>query len=383
MTYADQKTNAPPNIIEWNTRFAFDLYKSQIKDGENTFLSPFSISTAFASLYAGSRGNTAQQFADVFNFPLDQTKLHEAFRGLLSQVNTGLSKGDAVLRSANGLWIQTDYDYRPDFISVTKNSYRTTVEQVDFRGQSTQVLNQINSWVARQTNNKIKKLLNPKSIDALTRLVLANAIYFKGQWVNQFDAKATALADFWITEERSVEVPMMRQRGQFGYAESELAHILVLPYTGEKVSFVVLLPKRRQDLATLEQSLDVESLRKWLQGVRTMDVLVHMPRFRITTKVDLVSALASLGMTDPFSDKADFSGIDGTRNLYISNASHQALLEVDEKGSEAAAATGISIGVRSLKLIPEVRLDRPFLFLLREKTSNTILFLGRLIDTLA
>lgn len=382
MAYANQKANASQNIVDRNTRFAFDLYKSQKKDGENTIFSPFSISTAFALIYAGAHGNTAQQFADIFSFPLDKTKLHDAFRELLSQVDTDTGTGETVLRAANGLWIQTDYDFRQDFISVATKSYRTTIEQVDFRSQSTQVLNQINTWVARQTNNKITKLLNPESIDALTRLVLANAIYFKGQWKNQFDAKATTPADFWVTEEESVEVPMMRHRGQFGYVENGLVHILVMPYTGKKVSFVVLLPKRRQDLAKLEQSLDVENLKKWLQDVRTVDVLIHMPRFRITTKIDLVSVLGSMGITEPFGDKADFSGINGTRDLYISSASHQALLEVDEKGSEAAAATGITIGVRSLKPIPEVRLDRPFLFLIRENASNTILFMGRLIDPL-
>jgi serpin B len=383
MTYADQKADALQNIVERNTHFAFDLYKSQKKDGENTLFSPFSISTAFAALYAGTRGNTAQQFADALSFPQDQTRLHDTFLGLLSKVDTGTSKGDAVLRTANGLWIQSDQDLRTDFVSVAMNYYQTSVKKVDFRSQPTQVLNQINTWVAQQTNNKITQLLPPGSVEALTKLVLANAVYFKSQWANQFDVKATALADFWVTEKKSVQVQMMRQRGQFGYAENELAHILVLPYKGEKVSFVVLFPKSRQDLAALEQSLDVQSLKKWLQDVRTVDVLVHMPRFRITTKIDLVSALASLGMTDPFSDKADFSGINGTKDLYISSASHQALLEVDEKGSEAAAATGISIGVRSLKPIPEVRLDRPFLFLIRENASNTILFLGRLIHPLS
>ncbi|HHY45947.1 MAG TPA: serpin family protein [Firmicutes bacterium] len=371
------------SVVAGNNAFAFDLYRQLAKDKGNLFFSPYSISSALAMTYAGARGETARQMADVLHFSLAPEKLHPAFLDL-----TGMFNADGKsyqLSVANALWGQVGYEFLPEFLDITKKYYGAGFKEVDYidDGNREQARQTINKWVEAKTNDKIKDLIQPNDLSTLTRLVLTNAIYFKGKWEIQFKPEATKPMPFHISAKEKVDVPMMHQVAKFNYAENDQAQILEMPYTGGELSMVVLLPKPEYELAKLEGMLRPEVIRSWLSQLSREKVEVFLPRFKLEKRFLLNEQLQGLGMIDAFDENAaDFSGMTRGRDLYISRVIHKAFVEVNEEGTEAAAATAVVMSGKSIVLDepPVFCADRPFVFLIRDLRSGSILFMGRLAD---
>jgi serpin B len=363
--------------------FAFDLYRQlRASSSGNLFCSPTSISTALAMTYAGAAGDTAREMNAVLHFDeLPAEQVHAAFASLMALFDTP-EESKYQLRIANRLWGQQNYGFLPQFLTVTGRDYGAELAQVDFVGQTERTRQTINEWVERQTNDRIRDLLPSGSLSNLTRLVLTNAIYFKGQWEHAFAAEATRDAPFHASASRTVDVPLMYQEERFLYGKTDDLQILEMAYVGDHLSMLILLPRELDGLPALEQSLTAEHVAQLTSRMRKQKVNVHLPRFRLTEKLMLKSVLSALGMPSAFEpDRADFSAMNGNRDLFVSEAIHQAFVDVNEEGTEAAAATGVIVGITSVPLEPEVfRADRPFVFLIRDNRSGGILFLGRLVD---
>ncbi len=401
-SYAGKATDAnlPPEaklVAQGNNYFALQLYQKLPGGKDNLFFSPYSISTALAMTYAGARGQTQEQMARVLCFPTSADALQElgaagqpmspeqfaqAFSRIIKDLNARGGQKKYELRVANALWGQKSYEFLPAYVQLVEKQYEGKLQTVDFVAATEQARQTINAWVEKQTNDKIKDLISPGMLDALTRLVLTNAIYFKGNWARQFEKKETQDAPFTLLDGSTVQVPMMNQQGEFGYAQMDSLQALEMPYVGEELSMVILLPKEPAGIGALEKSLTAENLAKWLDALRKREVIVAMPKFKMTSKFGLNDMLRSMGMTDAFSDAADFTGMTSRRDLFISAVIHQAFVEVNEEGTEAAAATGVTMRVLSVGpgQTPIFRADHPFLFLIRDKASGSILFLGRTMD---
>ena len=369
------------SIVAGNNSFAFDLYRQLARDKGNLFFSPYSISSALAMTYAGARGETAKQMADVLHFSLAPERLHPAFSDLTGMFNAGGKSYQ--LSVANALWGQVGYAFLPEFLDITKKYYDAGFKEVDYVKAREQARQTINKWVEAKTNDKIKDLIKPDDLSPLTRLVLTNAIYFKGKWEIQFKPEATRPMPFYISAKEKVDVPMMHQVAKFNYAENDQVQILEMPYTGGDLSMVVLLPKPGYELAKLESMLRPEVIRSWLSQLSKEKVEVFLPRFKLEERFVLNEELQGLGMIDAF-DKvaADFSGMTPGPDLYISMVIHKAFVEVNEEGTEAAAATAVIMDAKAMILDePHVfRADRPFVFLVRDLRSGSILFMGRLAN---
>ncbi|MEW6229028.1 MAG: serpin family protein [Bacillota bacterium] len=371
------------SVVAGNNSFAFDFYRQLAKDEGNLFFSPYSVSSALAMTYAGAREETARQMASVLHFGLAPEKLHPALSDLMGTLNaTGRSYQLSV---ANALWGQTGYEFRQEFLDITNKYYGAGFKEVDYTDDEKreQTRQTINKWVEAKTNNKIRELIKPNDLSYLTRLVLTNAIYFKGKWEIQFKPEDTKVMSFYVSAKEKVDVPMMHQTAKFNYAENDQAQILEMPYTGGDLSMVVLLPKPGYELAKLEGALRLENVQPWLTQLSRREVVVFLPRFKLEKRFLLNEELQQLGMVDAFDeDRADFSGMTPGRDLYISKVIHKAFVEVNEEGTEAAAATAVIMNGKSMMLDepPVFRADRPFVFLIRDLRSGSILFMGRLVD---
>jgi len=379
---ADELVTNTQEVVSGNTAFAIDLY-GRVKGGEgNLFFSPYSISTALAMTYAGARGETAQQMANVLHFPARHEPLHAAFAALSTELNAIQKGGKVQIRVANSLWPQEKYPFLPEYLGLLKKYYDTSVTPLDYVNASDAARKTINDWVEQKTNRKITDLIKPGMLNALTRLVLANAVYFKGKWAQQFDPKETAEQPFHLATGKDVECQMMVHHGRYGYAAGHHLQMLELPYVGRDLSMVVLLPNEPDWFGVLEDKLTAANLAQWMNALQETEAVVFLPKFTLTRDFNLKQTLAAMGMTDAFSEGADFSGMDGRTNwLYISEVVHKAFVNVNEEGTEAAAATG---GWVVAKHSPEIfRADHPFIFLIRDRDTGSILFLGRVTDVTA
>jgi serpin B len=367
------------SVANSSNQFAFDLYSKLSEEEGNVFFSPYSISTALSMTYEGARGETAEQMADVLHLIEDNTTRRSSFAAIHNIINT--PNAEYKLHTANALWAQKNYTFLGNYTNTIENYYGGKITNLDFLRETEKSRKTINNWVEEQTNNKIKDLLPPGSVNYLTRLVLTNAIYFKGTWVKQFDKKDTREQDFRISPDNTVKVPMMRRTdkdARFNYAETEELQILEMLYEGENLSMLVLLP-RNENLHELEESLTAEKLEEWKAMLREQKVDVYIPKFKFTQKYSLSRTLAEMGMPLAFTpDEADFSGMDGTSNLFISGVFHKAFVDVNEKGTEAAAATGVVVGMVAMP--NSFRADHPFNFLIQERGTGSILFMGRVVD---
>ncbi|NLE38060.1 MAG: serpin family protein, partial [Pirellulaceae bacterium] len=281
----------------------------------------------------------------------------------------------------NRLWGQTGYHFLPAFLQVTREDYGAELAQVDFARNTEAARRTINTWVEDKTEKRIQDLIAPGVLDQATTLVLTNAIYFKGDWQRQFKAEATKEAPFLINPQEKVAVPMMHQRGDFGYGDAGDAQILELPYVGRDLSMFVLLPKRVDGLADLEQKFTLDNLNTWTSGLRRRNVEVYLPKFTMTSSFRLDRVLSAMGMPLAFSGEADFSGMNGRHDLFISAVIHKAFVDVNEEGTEAAAATAVVM--ERAAAVPEnlvFRADHPFLLLIRDNRTGSILFLGRMAN---
>ena len=371
------KGDPVPDLVQGNNRFAFDLYGRLREQSGNLFLSPYSISTALAMTYAGARGETAEQMAETLHFPLPPERLQGPFGDLSQQINGPGENRPYTLSVANALWGQEDDHFLPEFIRLLEAHYGAGLRQVDFRSTE-QARRTINAWVEEQTEGKIKEILKPPYPSPDTSLVLTNAIYFKGDWSNPFPKNATRVEDFTAGEGQKVRVPLMHQTGRFKYHDGGTFEALELPYAGDALSMVVLLPKKTDDLANLEGSLTAAKL----DGLRPRHVAVAMPRFKMEAGFELQDELSGMGMPVAFGGKADFSGINGQRDLFISAVIHKAYVDVNEEGTEAAAATAVVMPRLAIRPEPVVsfRADHPFVFVIRDNRSGSILFLGRVMN---
>ena len=367
--------------VSGNTHFACELYAKLREQEGNLFFSPYSISSALAMTYAGARGNTAAEMKKSLRFIVADGDLHPAFASLTKALNEGGKGGSYELAVANALWGQKDYAFLPDFLALNRKHYGAGLELVDFAGATEKARGTINAWVERQTREKIKDLLKPGILTPLTRLVLTNAIYFKGDWAKQFKKEATREAPFQVTPGKSVKVPTMNQTEKFGYMETPDLQALSLPYEGEALSMVVFLPKKADGLAAFEKSLTAENLAKWLPRLRTRRVAVSLPRFKVTAEFGLKPTLEAMGMKDAFTMAADFSGMEPKKELYISAIVHKAFVDVNEEGTEAAAATAVVMTLKSAPARPLVfKADHPFVFVIREDKTGSVLFMGRVAN---
>jgi serpin B len=370
-------------VVKGNTEFALNLY-AQLKERDgNLFFSPYSISTALAMTYAGARGDTAEQMGFVLNYPMHPNVLNPAYGALISELNDPNRADHYQLSIANALWGQKDYTFLDAFIQLNKDYYHAGLENVDFVSETEHTRRQINQWVEDKTNDKIKDLIPQGALDAMTRLVLTNAIYFKGDWACQFDEAATEDADFFVSPDKTVKAPLMFQKEKFNYGENEMLQVLQLPYNGDELTMLVLLPKARDGLAALENELTAETLAEWQKQLRNRDIEVYLPKFKMTSQFSLSGILAKMGMPDAFDiGKADFSGMTGNNDLFISAVLHKAFVEVNEEGTEAAAATGIIMTTKSVEIAPPpvFRADHPFVFVIQDNKTESILFVGRVAD---
>ena len=370
-------------LAEGNTRFALELYdKLRVADG-NLFLSPYSISAALAMTYAGARGETASQMVKALDLALPQDELNPAFADLQGQLNALQEKGGIQLNVANSFWPQAGYPLLGSYVSLVKRYYGVTATPLDYRSDKETARGRINAWVEEQTRNRIKDLIQPGMLDPSTRLVLANAIYFKGNWSTAFKREATKDIPFYRLAGDPIRVPTMVQREQFGYEDHGDLQVLELPYAGKELSMLVLLPKKTDGLPDLEKRLTPDNLGKWTNGLAGREVEVFLPKFRMTSRFDLGRTLSSMGMVDAFvAGKADFSGMNGKPGwLYIGIVVHKAFVDVNEEGTEAAAATGVGVKMAALPVrTPVFRADHPFFFLIRHNPTGSILFMGRVLD---
>lgn len=382
-------------VVAQNNLFALDLYgRLRAREG-NLFFSPYSISTALAMTYAGARGQTDTQMAKVLYFPtvpsetvpventLARTQFHSVFARIIKDLNDQGKTDKYELHVANALWGQKGYEFLEEFLQLVEAKYDGRLKEVDFVGATEAARNIINAWVEQKTNDKIKDLISRGALDRMTRLVLTNAIYFKGDWERKFKEDRTKNAPFTLSSDENVDVPMMNEKAQFKYMETEDFQVLELPYVDDELSMVVLLPRRFDGLPEFEKELTTDNLSDWLGKLRKREVIVSVPKFKMTSQFSLATMLKSMGMTDAFSPgRADFSGMNGKRDLFISAVIHKAYVDVNEEGTEAAAATAVTMKVTSIgpTRIPVFQADHPFLFLIRDNLSGSILFIGRIIN---
>jgi serpin B len=375
-------------LVEGNSAFAFKLYQELKEKDGNLFYSPYSISLALAMAYAGACGETAQQMANTLQFLLEQDKLHPAFNWLdaeLASRGQGAAGKDGEgfrLNIVNDIWGQKDYEFLPSFLDVLAENYGAGLRILDFINETEQSRVTINKWVSDQTEGRITDLIPQGAIDALTRLVLTNAIYFNAAWENPFDEDMTANGPFYLLDGGQVTVPMMRQTESFGYTEGEGYQAVELPYDGDELSMVILLPESG-NFEAFEEGLQAQQVSDIISDLQPTQVALTMPQFKFESQFSLKDTLAGMGMTDAFSpNDADFSGMTGNCELFISDVVHKAFVAVDEAGTEAAAATAVVVGTTAMPEEPsvEVTLDHPFIFLIRDIETGAILFVGRVLN---
>ncbi|MEJ5229931.1 MAG: serpin family protein [Pseudothermotoga sp.] len=357
--------------------FAIDLYKVLSKKSGNIFFSPFSISSALAMTYMGAGGNTAAQMRKVLYFDLEEETLHSGFSNLMDSLNQ--PNENYQLSIANSIWAQEGYPFLKEFFERLQSYYQAGLNFVDFVNKRDEAREKINKWVEEKTNQKIKDIIKPDDIDELTRLVLVNAIYFKGAWLEPFDPSSTRKDKFYISQNESKEVDMMFRNLFANYTETSSVQVLELPYAGNQISMIVVLPKKDKDLKQIEKDICLELLKEWKGDMRKTSVDVYLPKFKTECRFNLKDTLMSMGMVDAFTDAADLSKMDGTRLLKIKDVIHQSFVEVNEQGTEAAAATAVIIGIKMAPTMPVVfKADRPFIFFIYDNLHDLILFMGRL-----
>ncbi|MFP5228244.1 MAG: serpin family protein [Acidobacteriota bacterium] len=374
-------------VTKGNHAFAVDLYGRLRAQPGNLFFSPESLSTAFAMADAGARGQTAAQMARVFHFTLPPERLHPAMGALLAGMNAPHPGYE--LRVADALWAEQDARFLPEYLNLMQDDYGAGLHRVDFKGQPEAVRGTINAWVERETNHRITNLIAPGVLTPLTRLVLTNAIYFKGTWRSPFDKAATQDGVFHLSRSQTATVPLMHRTGSgYRYYEGATFQELEMPYQAgagsNELAMVVLLPKEKDGLTKLEQQFTPDAAQKWLGQLAPVSrVILTLPRFRMTQQFELSSTLAAMGMPQAFSRQADFSGMTGKPEFRISAAIHKAYIDVNEEGTEAAAATAIGMRATAMRVEPEpvvFEADHPFLFMIRDRKTGAILFLGRVVD---
>jgi serpin B len=375
-------------LVAGNSAFAFDLYGRLVDEqgDDNLFYSPYSISLALAMTHAGARGTTEEQMADTLHYTLPQDRLHPAFNALdqaLASRGEDAEGKDAEgfrLNIANAIWGQKDYTFQDAFLDTLAQNYGAGLRVLDFASAPEKARGTINAWVSERTEGKIEELIPEGAIGAMTRLVLTNAIYFNAAWAEPFKEERTQDGTFHLLEGGEVTVPMMRQTASFGYAEGHGYQAVELPYDGHELSMVILLPDA-DGFESFEGSLNAQRMASIVEELERQGVSLTMPKFEFDSGFGLNDALKAMGMEDAFSAAADFSGMTGSKDLFISSVIHKAFVSVDEEGTEAAAATAVVMAESAMPSQPvQVSVDRPFIFTIRDIETGTVLFVGRVLN---
>jgi serine protease inhibitor len=383
--------DTPPDeiqtLVDNNNTFAFDLYRSLHANaqGGNLIYSPYSISLALAMTYAGAGGETESQMAQTLHF-LPQEQLHPAFNALdLQLAERGKAQSEEEtplqLNIANAVWAEQTYPFLQGFLDTIALNYGAGIRLADFINQYEAVRREINNWVSDQTEDKIKDLIPEGVLDSDTRMALVNAIYFKGDWLHPFDADSTQDAPFHLLDGSEVTVPMMNQDTFIPYAKGDGWQAIELAYQGETAAMDIILPDEGR-FEEVDSSLDYETASAILSNLQPISATLALPKFKFESEFGLADQLKALGMSNAFDpNKADFSGMSDRNDLYISAVIHKAFVAVDEKGTEAAAATAVIVGVTSAPVFDvTLTIDRPFIFLIRDIPTGQILFVGRVLN---
>ena len=383
-SFAAMTTGHDTQLVMSDRAFAADLYKRLAAAPDNLFFSPWSIRTAIGMVYAGARGPTERQMAAALHDRLGQSRFHVAASRLERELRdaAGAPPSDAELLTANAVWAARDVDLLPAFTDTLEARYAAPVTKVEFT-KGDQARASINAWVEEKTRRRIRDLIPPNSFDRLTRLVVCDAIYFRSSWQHIFLAEATAPSSFHRSDRSEVRVPFMHTEQALRYAEDPDLQVVELPYRGEGFGMLLFLPRDIGGLSMVERKVDADWLAGWDSRMKSAQVRLAVPKFRIEGAFRLSDPLSAMGMRDAFREGADFSGI-AHEPLFISEAYHKAVVIVDERGTEAAAATAVHermLGISSPTPRPEIfTADHPFLFLIRDRKSGTILFMGRLVN---
>jgi serpin B len=375
-------------IVAGMNRFGFDLY-AKLRTGKGSFaISPASISTAFGLAYAGARGKTAEEIASVLHYP-SVADFHGSFGALLRTMD--LHQNGRTLTVNNAIWLQQGLKIRQEYAALVDRDYGAGLQWVDYKADPDAARDKINRWVESKTNDKIRDLLHPGDVSSATRSILVNTVYFKSDWDIWFDRKGTKPGTFTLLSGKNVRRPLMHRQGNYHLAEGKGVKVLAMRYRGGETEMLVFLPDEPRGLSGLERSLDGRSIDEWLAKLDRSQayVSVTLPKFRVESRFQLVPMLRTMGMETPLSDESDFSGMKivsnrspdpDDLNLKIGTVVHKVFIDVEEKGTEAAAATAIGeIVISGMRPRREsiFRADHPFLFLIRDRRTNAILFIGR------
>lgn len=372
---------ADRDLVAGLNRFSDALYGQTAKDGGNVVFSPYSISAVLSMALGGARGTTAEEMRRVLGQPNDPQH-HEQLGALLEQLRKTANTGGNQFTSANSLWVQKSFPILPEFTGLLGRAYHAAPSPADFENAPEEARAAINQWVDRETHGRIKDLFAPGAIPSDTRLVLGSAVYFNGKWQHPFRRSDTRPDDFTTGSGAKAKVPFMNRTGPFGYASTASGQTLEMRYAGTDLAFDILLPREGATLRQVESDVAQGKLSAWLGGLKDTNVKAAVPRFNIAYEAKLRPALEAMGMRAAFRNSADFSGIDDKRDLKVSQVVHKAWVDVTEEGAEAAAATGGTMALVSMRIPsePVFRADRPFVFLIRDTKTGLILFVGRLLN---
>lgn len=370
-------STSPKSVAMSNNQVAIELY-NQLKAGtDNIFISPYSLSSVMAMVYEGARGDTAEEIQSVFHFCQEKDLRRSSFGSMDKKL---VSTSEYTLDTANAIWVEASHQLLSSYIDDIKAYYAGKVENINFRKNPEKARKTINTWVKNNTQSMIKELFPKGTIDNSTELVLANTIYFKGSWVKGFDKRKTKVKEFHVSDTEVIQTPLMNLAGaNFNYVEDDNVQVLELTFQGDKLSMLLLLPKR--DLSSLEDVLSLENLQKWKDQLFSQKVDVTIPKIDMNSKYFMKDTLSAMGMPTAFSTQADFSLMLDSENIAIQEVIHQAALELNEEGAKASAASGVGMVTMAMPQPPAIfKADHPFIFLIREKTTDNILFLGRIIN---
>ncbi len=377
--------DAIKGLADGNNAFALEIYNALRSENGNLILSPYSISLALAMTYAGARGETESQMSQALHFA-PQNELHSSFNALdlalkKAPINLDKDQEPMQLNIANAVWAEQTFTFLPDFLDTIAVNYGAGVSLANFRNEPNQERITINHWVSGQTEDKINDLLPDGSISTDTRMVLVNAIYFKADWLDQFDANHTGDFPFNLLEGTQVDVPMMGQGMTVPYMQGNGFAAVELPYAGDTAAMDIIVPDAGR-FEEVESELTGDVFNKIIGQMKPTSLMLNLPKFKFESHFSLSNALGQLGMVNAFdSDLADFSGMTGNQDLYIGNVIHKALVAVDEEGTEAAAATAVIMeGVTAIRYDVSLLIDRPFIFVIQDKVNGQVLFIGRVLN---
>jgi len=387
LSNADEPNEKKVSLPDGLNNFAWELFKEIGTEEKNTVISPYSIASSLSFAASGAKGQTQQQINKTLHLYQDQNTINKTFGQWQNSLNTTLSQQDLQFVIANALWMQKDTNILPSFMKIAKENYKAIVRDVDFVGSSLIATQAMNKWVKEATQGKIQDLLQSGDVDASTRMVLLNAISMKALWQYPFNTEKNQAGSFFNENGQTVSATFMNETETLPFIQTDNWSLLQLPYrkpvNGPELVMTIVLPKDENGFYDMIQSLSLQQIQQKMYDVQMERVLVQIPKFKFTYRVGLKSALEALGMQEPFTTNADFSGINGLTNLSISKVLHEAFISVDESGTEAAAATSVNISLKSVleeKKPIVFRADHPFLFLIYDKSNGLVLFIGKVVN---